>query len=215
MKLYGDTVPSPQHKQAAPVTEHEGRLRWMPIDMPPEAERGLPLDASDYLRDRGFDPGWLVRELGFGWWPGLDRIVIPYFDTTGEIIFIAAHSHLGERPKYLYPKGPKPLYVPRHRSLGKIVIVEGQLDAAMVLAAGHMAVAIGGSYLAPHVEPDLLDIIKERPREVIIMLDGDALGAAAKLYRRLHDLGVYARIKVLPRDSDPASLGAERLKEIL
>ena len=169
-KLTGSTGPS--HKEKPP-TDPGIRIHWEPIQLPAGIEWGLSEDALAYLLKRGFDPKYLKDVFIFGDWPELRRIVIPYFDRTGGLIFIAARSYDGGRPKYMYPKGPKPLYVPDRHHSSPAVIVEGQLDAVAVSAAGFFAVAIGGSYLAPHVEEDLVEELNGR--RTIICLDGDAL----------------------------------------
>ena len=211
MKLSGSSIPS---KREQPPQGKSDRLRWEPICLPPEVRRGLSLKASVYLKERGFDPGWLVRRLGFCDWEDIERIVIPYFDRAGECIFLAARSYVGERPKYMYPQGPKPLYVPTRTIIdGPAVIVEGQLDAAAVVAAGVFTVALGGSYLAPHAEQDLVEELGGR--RSIILLDGDALGKSVILSGTLARLGVYPSMVCLLPGEDPASLGTDKLKELL
>ena len=172
----------------------------------------MPAGVKEYLAKRGIDRA-TATSIGIGYWPRLSRIVIPYFDNAGEIIFMALHSHKGVVPKYLYPEGPKPLYIPGRAFEDRVVIVEGQYDAIIAWLAGYKAIAIGGSYLAPHVEQDLLDEIEGF--EVSVCLDGDAIVPASKLVQRLLELGVYSKIVILPPTEDPASLGVEKLKELI
>lgn len=214
MKLYGDATPSPQHRQKSEPLPPGTRIEWEPIEVPEDSEI-LNAWARQYLEERGIDMKLAVGGFALCWWPSTQRIVIPYFDDKGDIIFLAAHSP-DVQPKYMYPKGLKPLYVP-YRCAAELyeraVIVEGQFDGMIAMMAGYKAIAIGGSYLAPHVEQDLLEEIGDR--EVSVCLDGDALIPASKLVQRLLELGVYARIVILKPGEDPASVGTERLKGLI
>ncbi len=216
MKLYGSDTPSPQHKAPPAVSGPGTRIKWLPIDLPAGVRRGFEGGAAwDYLESRGFSPHYL-DSLGLSEWVAQERIVIPYFDAKGDLIYLAAHSYIGETPKYVYPKGPKPLYIPSRAGVSlymKSVIVEGQFDAIVAYQAGYHAIAIGGCHLAPHVEQDLLDELQGR--DVTVCLDGDALAQASKLVTRLLELGVYAKIAILRPGEDPASVGVERLKELI
>lgn len=213
--LSGSAAPSNKQKHVESGILPGSRLRWEPIDLPDGATPGrLGTTASEYLRGRGFDPAWLLG-LGYCDWPAQESIIIPYFDDIGELIFLASHSYTGRVPKYLYPKGPKPLYVPVRRPEKEVaVIVEGQLDAAMVAYAGYKAIAIGGKYLAAHVVEDLVEEIGGRG--CVVVLDGDA-GAEPVLHiwETLIDHGVCCAPKWLPEDEDPASIGAGRIEELI
>lgn len=217
MKLYGSDTPSPQHKSPPVISGPGTRIKWLPIDLPEDIYWGFEIspEVRKYIDGRGIDH-MMANAFCLVYWPATDRIIIPYYNDKGEAIFLAAHSHKGETPKYLYPKGPKPLYVP-YRAAAEMyqhaVVVEGQFDAMIAFLAGYKAIAIGGCHLAAHVEQDLLD--ECAGRDVTVCLDGDALAQASKLVTRLLELGVYAKIAILRPGEDPASVGVERLKELI
>ena len=214
MKLYGDETPSPQHKEAVQPSPAGQRLVWAEIDLPEGTTRNVSEEMIKYLHGRGVDFYEYLADYGLVDWPVEKRLIIPYFNDLGDLIYLAANSYAGEIPKYMYPKGPKPLYMPRSRnSAMKVVICEGQFDSMRLVDAGYFGVAIGGSHLAPHVEQDLLDALEGR--EVTVCLDGDALVQASKLVTRLLELGVYAKMAILKPGQDPASVGVERLKELI
>lgn len=218
MKLYGSDTPSPQHKSPPVIAGPGTRINWLPIDLPEGVRLGFVDGAAgDYLDARNIEEDYWPF-LGLADWVAKERIVIPYFDLKGDVIYLAAHSYVGDTPKYMYPKGPKPLYVPPIPFYitpikNRAVIVEGQFDAIMVAQVGYRAIAIGGCHLAAHVEQDLLDECEGR--DVTVCLDGDALAQASKLVMRLLELGVYAKIAILRPGEDPASVGVERLKELI
>ena len=217
MKLYGDATSSPKYLQKSELLPAGQRLEWEPIELPEDILWGMEIPAAvrKYISSRGISQ-YMANKFALVYWPATDRIVIPYFNDKGEPIFLAAHSHKGALPKYLYPKGPKPLYIPGRPGVNfcdHVVIVEGQWDSMITMLADYKAIAIGGSYLAPHVEQDLLEEIGER--KVSVCLDGDALVPASKLVQRLLELGIYSKIIILKLGDDPASVGVERLKELI
>lgn len=215
MKLYGSSTPSPHHKQKSAPAAPGKRLVWQPIDLPEGVKwRWMSVHMARYLEGRKLPAQELQDKFGLTDWPDKKRLIIPYFNAEGDLIYFAAHSYFGVQPKYLYPKGPKPLYVPwSPSSYTRAMIVEGQFDAQVAVLAGWKGIGIGGCHLAPHVEQDLLEEIEGR--DVTVCLDGDALEQASKLVQRLLELGVYAKIAILRPGEDPASVGIERLKKLI
>jgi DNA primase len=122
-------------------------------DMYAEQLRDSPVE--DYLNQRGitsetaqdFNLGYVVKPA-----PGHDdryigMLSIPYLTVNGTVGFKFRHVN-GKEPKYLAPSGQKVHLFNVGailRSVQRIVIVEGELDAIAAEQAGFPAVAVGGT----------------------------------------------------------------------
>jgi DNA primase len=116
--------------------------------------------------------------------------------------------------------GRHPLYVPGwvtgrrpDGEPGDVVLVEGVFDAIKVhVATGKEVVALGGKQLARYL---LHDLLKLRPRNVRIMLDSDALGAALTLSSKLAPFVDSIERIAVPDGEDPGSMDYEAIREAL
>ena len=102
---------------------------WPEIDMP--AWEHLTPRALGYLEDRGITH---LQALSLGIVEQADRLrlIVPFFDAMGQIIYWTArkYSELEDGPKYLAAPGRHPLYaLPKWQSNKEVILVEGVFDA--------------------------------------------------------------------------------------
>lgn len=140
------------------------------------------------------------------------RVLIPYHDRIGEVVYYSGRSYVGAEPKYLNMPGRHPLYVLEYPCSDRMVLVEGAFDAMKVHLAGFDVVGLGGKALARYLLPDLLAL---RARSYVVALDGDALGAALRLKSQLSAYADEVRVARLPEGEDPGSMSIEALREAL
>ena len=185
---------------------------WEEIELPPW--HALTRAAKRYLKKRNV-PAHVAQSLGIVEWEDKFRILFPYFDAEGNLIYWNSRRYserLGDGPKYLTAPGKHPLYWLERRASRKLVIVEGVMDAIMVRQAGFGAVALGGKSLPRYLELCLLTGASGY-ETIDVMLDPDALDAALRLRSKLSD---RADIRVVPLEStDPGDMSPEEIKEIL
>ena len=122
------------------------------------------------------------------------KLVIPIRDAAGRIMGIVArninHSSTDKQPKYLYSRGLQKASVlfglPARSKKDKVVLVEGQLDAAIANARGYnysTVAAIGGKDISKEQVQHLLNT---RTRDLTICLDNEE--ATKKSIRKVIEL---------------------------
>jgi DNA primase len=153
------------------------------LHLPPNTRRIIELPPDDffrteaelYLAKRHLPVGDLMVCTSGDF---VNRIVIPYYDRDGILIFYNAR-YLGKSdkvPKYLGATADKGsvLYFPTWPPKGsKICIVEGEFDAISICVSGLFSCAIGGKYLTEK-QSTLLSGYKP-----ILCLDNDKSGKKA------------------------------------
>jgi len=147
-----------------------------------------------------------------------NRIVIPIFSLSGEVIAFGGRVLDDEVPKYL--NSPEtPLFNKRStlfnlqrargkcRQTGEVIIVEGYFDLIAVAQAGiENVVATLGTALTPeHVR-----LLKGYAPRMVLVYDGDEAGlkAAVRSYDIFARQNIDARVAVLPAGHDPDSFVA-------
>lgn len=210
------------------LANHRKRPRsvkeWPELFMPPFTK--LTERAYRYLRNRGLSDA-SIRYCGIVEEATRYRILIPYFDDSGRLIYYSGRRYsenLGNGPKYMTAYGKHPLYVPRWNVLNdKIVLVEGAFDAiAVTQHTDCMAVAMGGKSLPRYLRKDLQKVAERvtievgmRPR-LYIMLDSDATRAALFMKDGLPPMKLQDINVVMIRNGhDPASLPPDELRSVL
>ena len=195
---------------------------WEEIELP--AWEPLSKSAKRYLRKRGIDEP-LAKRLGMVEWVDKFRILVPFFDRAGSLIYWTSRrysDHAGEGPKYLTAPGRHPLYelrgcrpqgVPNLGMPGecKAVLVEGVFDAISVYLAGYHAIALGGKSLPRYLKPELLTLTTGCGI-LVVMLDSDALAQAITLRNQLSDRKLVD-IAVCPSGQDPGSMSPGQIRE--
>ncbi len=216
----------------------EETVEWGEIELP-EWEP-LSRSAQRYLIGRGIYEH-LQRKLGLVEWTDKFRIIIPYFDRAGNMVYYNSRrysEHVGSGPKYITAEGRHPLYeqVPaKDDVLGELrlgtqrvsanvdalsvdwqpyaVLVEGVFDAWAVAAAGYHAVALGGKSLPDYLRQDLLTLTAGCGM-IVVMLDSDALAAAYRIRDQISDQRQVKIVPLLP-GQDPGSMEPQEIREVV
>lgn len=191
-----------------------------------------PTGLVEALRARGFGPDELVdaglaRRRGTGEVTDYyrQRALVPLRDDSGDPIgFVGRNVGRSEYPKYVNP--PRTVVYDKARALyvplavvpgGRVVIVEGTLDALAIAVAALrsgrarelLPVSPSGRELS---QAQLRTVLALRPSPVVLGFDGDAAGRdSAKRYgAALARLGRPVEVTTLPDGHDPASWLAAR-----
>jgi len=150
------------------------------IDLPPEfvslCNKHLPLGskrALDYLRNRGIERNEILKwKIGYcekGRYSG--RVIIPSFNSDGDVNYFIARSYVGHNRRYLNPPCGRDIIF-NELSVDwdePLVLVEGAFDA---IVAGENSIPILGSTLRP--ESLLFQAIAAHDTPVYLALDPDA-----------------------------------------
>jgi DNA primase len=190
------------------------RPTWPEIEFPMTSEIRVPF-------------GWLAQKYGLTFDEVQDysidrvtpsgRVIVPFYDKEGRLIYYTARTMEDEKPKYVNAVGLCPLYVPEWAMLrnykgimADIVLVEGVFDAIKVRSRlGLCAIAIGGKTLARYLLPSIVDLA---PKQVTIALDSDAFGASLRLSRLLSPFVETIRRVKLPVGKDPGGMSTKELE---
>ncbi|MST32119.1 hypothetical protein GHK86_05185, partial [Acidimicrobiaceae bacterium USS-CC1] len=152
-----------------------------------------------------------------------DRMLVPVRDETGRVCGLVGR-YVGDRkaPKYLNPPRTatydksinlyRPLPAPTCR-LGRVVVVEGTLDALAIAVASVRAgtaerccpVTQSGRELSA---VQVRSVLRLSQRPPVLALDGDSAGreATSRLLGAFAAAGVRPTVVSLPEGEDPASL---------
>lgn len=213
---------------------------WEEIELPPWHE--LTGAATRYLRRRGIDEE-LSRKLGLVEWEDKSRILFPYFDRQGQLIYWNSRrfsERMGEGPKYLTAPGRHPLYVLRSRWCPHCEVTQEACEDEVLYHSGwaygpkhppRPLVLVEGVFDAIAVWRAGFDAValggKSLPRYLVsdlltlvdesgilvVMLDPDALDAALRIRNVLFD---RVHVKVVPlMYKDPGDMSPEEIKEAL
>jgi DNA primase len=154
-----------------------------------------------------------------------ERVMFPILSPSDEVIGFGGRAYTEQTPKYLNsPETPvfhkgKTLYGLHEtgkfiRSLDRVIIVEGYMDAIAVYGAGHKnVVAILGTALTP----DHVRLIKRYTNNVTLLLDGDKAGktAAERSLPILLEGDLLVKGCFLPNGADPDDFVRKNGKEAL
>ena len=141
------------------------------------------------------------RELSERWPDMSSRIIIPYYDPDGNVVYWTARDTVGKEPVYF--NAPLPMdeslrarYVGRDNAVwcfdwskkAKLYMCEGAFDAMSLNTVGLAAIAVGGAT----VSDGQFSVIRKhlKPEVIVVAMDNDAPGlemslkAATALRRR-------------------------------
>ncbi len=148
-----------------------------------------------------------------------DRLMIPTYSTTGEVIAFGGRALGDAEPKYLntsttpvYTKGRHLFALNLARKAAQsdrtVIVVEGYLDCIALHQAGfHNAVAALGTSFTPEQAAEL----RKYADYIFLCFDGDAAGGAAATKaidvasKAIEHSGSAVRIVLLPPGEDPDS----------
>lgn len=197
-------------------------VEWAEIELPDWVP--LSFGARKYLENRRISPQ-IAKILGLVEWEGKYRILYPYFDQSGQLVYWNSrryHPELGEGPKYLTAPGKHPLYITPYLDIetehtyNSAVIVEGVHDAIAVELAGYPAIALGGKTLPRYLRKYLLTSVANCGI-IYVMLDRDALKNALHLRDFLASQpGIKeVRVRVPLSGCDPGDMAPEEIRKVL
>lgn len=175
-----------------------------------------------YLALRGITEKTAV-EFGVGFYagPGLmhGRLVIPIHNADGELVAYCGRSVDQTQPRYRLPSGfaKSEILFNMHRAAAgmenSVVVVEGFFDCMKVHQAGIRSVVglMGSALYATHRQ-----LLLERFRHIILMLDGDPTGrkASVAISQQLRP-HCHVRVVLLPDGVQPDQLPAEEIGSVL
>lgn len=166
--------------------------------------------ALNYLKSRGVTMEMIEKfRIGFcDKGSHASRIVVPSFDSNGELNYYVARSwDPHSKSKYKNPEAQKDIIIFNENLIDwnkDIFLVEGAFDAIFL----DNAIPMLGKHLSQHLFQTLYQKAKSN---IIISLDGDAWNAAVRLYNELNGGELYGRVKIvkLPKDKDVCDLKGE------
>ena len=169
--------------------------------------------AMSYLMKRGISILDIIK-YGMGYCEdGLysGRIIIPSYDKEGNLNYFVGRSFYDTKLKYKNPAVSKDivgfeLFINWNEP---IVLVEGVFDA---IAIKRNAIPLFGKTIPDNL---MRKIIQKKVKEIYLCLDKDALKDALSISKTLMDSGIRVGMVDLPNDSDPSSLGFERIHSML
>ncbi|HEY6485465.1 MAG TPA: DNA primase [Candidatus Cybelea sp.] len=162
-----------------------------------------------------------------------DRLMVPTYSTTGEVIAFGGRALGDGEPKYLNTS-TTPVYVKGHhlyalnlarraaQSDGTLIVVEGYLDCIALHQAGfeNSVAALGTSFTAEQAAE-----LRKFAEYVYLCFDGDAAGSGAATKavdmasKAIENTGSSVRIALLPPGEDPDSFvrarGAPEFRRLL
>jgi DNA primase len=166
--------------------------------------------AMNYLKSRGITDE-MIEKFGIGFCDKGDhagRIVIPSYDTKGELNYYIARSwNPMSRAKYKNPEAEKDKIIFWENLIDwnkDIFLVEGAFDGLFLENSIPM--------LGKHMSELLFETIYLNAKgNITICLDADAWSNAVKLYHELNGGDLWGKIKLikLPDDKDIADLRGE------
>jgi len=224
-RFYREQLNGPAGRQALQYARDrqltDESIRRFGLGYAPDAWDGL-LNAG---REKGFSERILLaaglavrRESGSGCYDRLrDRLVFPILDTNKRVVALAGRALSDEQtPKYLntnetilFDKSSTLYALNWARegisAAGRAIVVEGYLDALIPLQMGvtNVVASMGTSLTDGQAR-----MLSRYAREVLLLFDADAAGAAAAeralelfLAQRLH-----VRVATIPAGKDPCDL---------
>jgi DNA primase len=162
--------------------------------------------AYNYLKQRNVTDEMIDKfNIGFCYeGDHAHRIIIPSFNTEGEINYFTARSYMVKpKLKYKNPEAEKEIIIFNEHLIDwdlPIYIVEGPFDSIFVPNSIPM--------LGKKMSDLLFNTLYEKAKKIIIVLDGDAWSNAKKLYDKLNGGKLFGKIWIarLPIDKDIADL---------
>jgi len=140
-----------------------------------------------------------------------DRLLIPIYNDDGDMVYWIGRTLTGNRIKYTNPPRPATdvVFKTFQGKVDKAVVVEGFFDAVRV---GRVlpAIALLGKELTEEKSKKVIDNVS---REIIIMLDSDAVKHSFRIYDKLRGYR-HVSLRCLAH-GDPGDMDTDELKRRL
>lgn len=166
-----------------------------------------------YMLGRGFLPEEIAA-FGIGWDAEDGRVVVPYPGAGGYYVARKAADGCAKNERYRKPKGvAEPLFLTGEIAKDcTLFVVEGQLDALAIAAAGGVAAALGTSSGASRVAAALKSV--DRFEGVaVVALDADDAGRAGS--KKAASELMAAGVRAVEADVSEAVPGAKDAADAL
>ena len=171
---------------------------------------------KQYLDKRGIDEiDWYKYQIGYcetGYFK--NRIIVPSFDTYGNVNNFTARTILDDKFtwNYLKPKGVDEDNIINFEILinwnKPVILCEGSFDAITI---GDNAVPLFGKNISSKL---LENLLRESVEKIYICLDKDALKSSIRIIQNLRSFGKNIYFVEL-FDKDPSEIGKENMQQII
>lgn len=170
--------------------------------------------AINHLNERGLTWDDIVRyQLGYCEYGEFkNRIVIPSFDSEGNLNYFVARTFFDSPLKYKNPSYPKKKVIGFENLISwnyPIVLTEGPFDA---MAVKRNSIPLFGSQLHDN---HLHSFVENKPPEVIVALDSDATDKSLDIVEKLSEFEIKTSIVEFPEGKDPSDLGFSKAWEFI
>jgi hypothetical protein len=191
--------------------EAERLLSSKEVKLPTDFTTDIPVHGRLWLYSGGLTET-IWREYGIGYSESLDRVILPVWSTTGELIWYQARALTkGQKPKYVQPSDGREsiMFTSRSYDASKpVVVVEDILSAISVGRVTGCA-----SLLGTKISTEQSTQLAKSPR-VTIWLDSDRAGRrGASSIRKT--LGLLTEVQSIVTEEDPKCLTKQQIKEVL
>lgn len=217
IKRYGSPRQLKMYEILRPESEEDTKVVKKYVRLPKEfvsfnnVSLGLKLthhyrQAVGYIKSRNITDEMITKyDIGFCYdGPYANRIIIPSYDTDGNLNYFIARSYLSKtKMKYKNPDIPKETIIWNEKLIDwskRVFLVEGAFDSIFL----NNSIPMLGKYIS-----DLLyNKIYDNAESVCIVLDGDAWGDAERLYHKINCGKLMGKTYIvkLPKDKDIADL---------
>lgn len=182
------------------------------LELPDDFTKEIPLHGRLWLYKGGITES-VWREYGIGYSASLDRVVLPVYDTKGNLEWYQCRAlHKGQKPKYLQPSRSRDKVLFRvgfdGSNLQRVVIVEDILSAIRV--GKHISTS---SLLGTKITTGQAAELAKFSR-VTTWLDPDKAGRRGA-YNIRKTLGLVTDVDNIVTLSDPKELTDHQIKETL
>lgn len=207
VKKFGTKKQLKRFEILMPETDGErGKKNYKKVRLPKEyipfdsASAGLKMTpqykrAFNYIKRRNITDEQIKKfKIGFCYQGEYEnRIIIPSFNQENELNYFVGRSYLS-KPfiKYKNPDAEKEIIIFNENLIDwdkPIYLVEGPFDSIFVPNSIPM--------LGKHMSDYLFNILYEKAKEIIILLDGDAWEDAQKLFHKINCGKLYNKVWII------------------
>lgn len=156
--------------------------------------------AWNYIKKRNITDEQIKKyKIGFCYQGEYEnRIIIPSFNQENELNYFIARSYLSyTKMKYKNPEAEKEIIIFNENLIDweqPIYVVEGAFDSIFVPNSIPM--------LGKHMSDYLFNLLYDKAKEIVILLDGDAWEDAVKLFHKINCGKLFNKVWIIKLDLD-------------
>ena len=177
-----------------------------------EIQLEIPTEGLLWLARGGISPS-RAKKLGIGWSEEMQRVILPFYDDSGNIIYYQARAVLrGQKPKYLNPSADKSklLYWGGvNDSYTRVVVTEDILSAIRV-GAHIPTCSILGTKISDYQASQL-----SKYQRISFWLDPDKAGQQGAIDCKRRMSLIHNKIDIITSDRDPKLLSDREIRDKL